>query len=169
MAWARALDKTRPGAEATISRNWAWLEDHDLVWSERDKRLRRVYLLQEDGSGEDYERPKGNYFTLPLAFFLDEWHQRLSLAGTAVLLIALSLKPRFQLRTEHAAAWYGISADTLQRGIDELRDLGLLDVTPRRIAAPRTRRGWTYVNEYRLLGPFAKTERASDEQSEKAS
>jgi hypothetical protein len=161
MAWARALDKTRPGAEATISRNWAWLEDHDLVRSERDKRLRRVYLLTEDGSGAEYERPTGNYFTLPLAFFLDEWHKKLSLAGTAILLIALSLKPPFQLRTEHAAGWYGISADTLQRGLDELRELDLLDVTPRRIAAPRTRLGWTYVNEYRLLGPFVRAERAT--------
>lgn len=159
MAWARALDKTRPGAEATISRNWAWLEDKDLVRSERDKRLRRVYLLMEDGSREEYERPTGNYFTLPLAFFLDEWDQKLALPGTAILLIALSLKPRFQLRTEHAAGWYGISADTLQRGLDELRSVDLLDVTPRRVAAPRTRRGWTYVNEYRLRGPFSKPER----------
>src|SRR4051794_19129344 len=31
MAWARALDKTRPGAEATISRNWAWLESERLI------------------------------------------------------------------------------------------------------------------------------------------
>jgi len=169
MAWARALDKTRPGAEATISRNWAWLQDQDLVRSERDKRLRRVYLLAEDGSREKYERPTGNYFTLPLAFFLDEWHRKLSLAGTAVLLIALSLKPRFQLRTEHAAGWYGISADTLQRGLDQLRDLGLLEVTPKRIAAPRTRRGWAYVNEYRLLGPFAKPERAATPSSKAAS
>jgi hypothetical protein len=51
-----------------------------------------------------------------------------------------------------------VSADTLQRGIDELRDHGLLSVTPRRIAAPRTRQGWTMVNEYRLLPPFTKPE-----------
>ena len=156
MAWARALDKTSAGAEATISRNWAWLEDRQLVRSERDKRLRRVYLLKEDGSGDEYTRPKGNFFSLPLAFFRDEWHQRLSLAGTAVLLIALDREPAFQLRKEHASGWFAISADTLQRGLDELRDHDLLSIRPRRFAAPRTRQGWTMANEYRLLGPFAK-------------
>jgi hypothetical protein len=163
MAWARALDKTRPGAEATISRNWHWLEEHSLVRSERDRRLRRVFLLKEDGSGEDYARATGHYFTIPLAFFLDDWHQKLSLAGTAVLLIARDLRPPFQLRKEHASDWYGVSADTLQRGLDELRDSGLLDVKPRRIAAPRTRQGWTLVNEYRLLAPFSRPEPRPDD------
>ena len=166
MAWARALDKTKPGAEATISRNWAWLEDHRLVRSERDKRLRRVYLLEEDGLGAAYERAKGNFFMLPLAFFRDEWHQKLSLAGTTVLLIALNKRPVFQLRKEHEAGWYGVSADTLQRGLDELRDHGLITIAPRRIAAPRTRLGWTVVNEYGLLAPFAKAVRPADSTTE---
>lgn len=165
MAWARALDKTRPGAEATISRNWAWLEDHALIRSERDKRLRRVFLLQEDGSGEEYSRPKANFFSLPLAFFRHEWHQRLSLAGTAVLLIALERPSPFQLRKEHASGWFGVSADTLQRGLDELREYDLLAIRPRRFAAPRTRQGWTMANEYRLLGPFAKPERSTEDGS----
>jgi hypothetical protein len=163
MAWARALDKTKPGAEATISRNWAWLAQHQLVRSERDKRLRRVYLLEEDGSGNEYERPTGNFFMLPLAFFGDEWHQKLSLAGTAALLIGLNSRPVFQLRKEHAAGWFGVSADTLQRGLDELRDYGLLAIEQRRIAAPRTRQGWTVVNEYGLLAPFAKAIRPTDD------
>jgi hypothetical protein len=162
MAWARALDKTKPGAEATVSRNWAWLEDRQLVQSERDKRLRRVYLLEEDGSGREYERAKGHFFMLPLAFFRDEWHQKLSLAGAVVLLIALNKRAVFQLRKEHEADWYGVSADTLQRGVDELRDHGLITITPRRIAAPRTRQGWTVVNEYSLLAPFAKAVRPAD-------
>ncbi|MDA0163150.1 hypothetical protein OM076_22945 [Solirubrobacter ginsenosidimutans] len=162
MAWARALDKTQPGAEATISRNWSWLESERLIRSDRYKRLRRVFLLREDGSGTEYTRPTGNYFTLPLAYFLDEWHQKLSLSGTVVLLIARDLQVPFQLRKEHASGWYGVSADTLQRGIDELRDHGLLSITPKRIAAPRTRQGWTMVNEYRLLAPFTKPEPPSD-------
>jgi hypothetical protein len=43
MAWARALDKTRPAGEATISRNWTWLGEHQLIRSERRKRLRQVF------------------------------------------------------------------------------------------------------------------------------
>jgi hypothetical protein len=159
--WGRALDHEGRGAEATVSRNWDWMEDLALVTSRREKRMRRVFLLREDGSGEAYSRPKGHFFYVPLAYFRDDWYSKLSLAGTAVLLIGLSLEQPFQLRTEHAAGWYGVSADTLQRGLDELRDHQLLTITPRRIPAPKLRQGWTVANEYRLQGAFARQDRVT--------
>jgi hypothetical protein len=89
----------------------------------------------------------------------DGWSDELSLAAIAVLLIALDQKPTFRLVKERASGYFAISADTLQRGVDELRDAGLLHIDQRRIAASKLRQGWTLVNEYRLLGAFAKRER----------
>lgn len=60
------------------------------------------------------------------------------------------------LSTEHAAVWYGISADTLQRGLDELHDLDLHKVWQRAKKAPRTRFGYTRENHYALQGPFVR-------------
>ncbi len=151
MVWARALCKTKTSAEASISRNWSWLESQKLVRSasedEKKERLRRVYLLAENGSGEPYTHPTNQFFYFPFAFFTDGWSDKLSLAATAVLLIALDQKPTFRLAKERASGYYDISADTLQRGVDELRDEGLLHIEQRRIAAPKLRQGWTLVNE----------------------
>ena len=155
--WARALDRTGKGAEATVSRSWHWLREHGLVATERDRRLVRTYKLQEDGDGAKYTRSQ-DYFVLPLAFFREAWHTKLGLPATAVLLIALDRSRKriwFELRKEPAAVWFGVSADTLQRGLDQLRDEGLLGVRQRRIKDPRARYGWTSANEYRLLGSFA--------------
>ena len=77
---------------------------------------------------------------------------------TAVLLIALDrarTRRWFELRKEHAADWFDISADTIQRGLDPLRDEGLLEVRPRQVKDPRARYGRTAINECQLLGSFA--------------
>lgn len=156
-AWARALDKTNPSAEGAVSRAWAWLKDEQLVRTTRSARLVHAYLLSEDGSGDEYTRSR-DFFYFPLAYFRDGWHRELSLAATSVLLIGLDKskrKPWFQLRTERQSAWYGISADTLQRGLDELADADLLYVHQRQVRDTRARFGTTRVNEYALLGAFA--------------
>lgn len=155
-SWARALDRANPSAEATVSRSWSWLKDHQLVSTMREGRTLRVWLLEEDGSGEKYTRSK-DFFYLPLAFFEEAWHTKLELPGTVVLLIALErsrYKPWFELRTEPASEWFGISADTLQRGIDELQDNSLLRVEPRKVRVPKARTGFAIVNSYALLGSF---------------
>jgi hypothetical protein len=155
--WARALDKTNKGAEGTVSRSWLWLIEQQLVRTERDNRLVRAYLLTEDGSGTEYSRSR-DFFYLPLAFFRDGWHKELSLAATSVLLIGLNKskrRPWFQLRTEQQSQWYGISPDTLQRGLDELRDGTLLHSHPRQVRDNKARFGTTTVNEYLLLDAFA--------------
>ena len=171
-AWARALGNTSKTAEATVSRNWAWLKDKNLVETERDGRILRTYLKRENGSGKDYTRPKGFFFILPLEFFRNEWHTKLSLAATAALLIALDRtrsEQWFQLRKEPAAEWFGISADTLQRGFDELRDEHkLIENRPRTVQDIRARYGVTTVTEYRLLGDFTRGARSPspDEEDE---
>jgi hypothetical protein len=155
--WARALDKINKGAEGTVSRSWRWLEDQQLVRTERHKRMVRAYLLSEQGNGGPYTRSR-DFFKLPLAFFREGWHTRLGLAGTSVLLIGLEksrYSPWFQLRTEPQSAWYGISPDTLQRGLDELREAKLLQIHARKIRDSKARYGTTAVNEYLLLGSFA--------------
>jgi len=161
MVWARALGLAdTPSSETTISRNWSWLEGRQLVRSERERRMRKVFLLREDGSGRPFVRPSGKergFFQLPYAYFRQRWHHELRLAGKATLLICLAQKPTFSLRTEHAAGWYGVSADSLQRGLDELRELELLQVWQRPKKAPTARYGITYENFYRLQGPFVRT------------
>lgn len=162
--YARALGKPNPGGEATTSRSWHWLADQRLVRTERHKRMVRAYLLDERGTGEPYTRSR-DFFTLPYAFFREGHYLDLALPGTAVLLIALNLtrnknKPEeFVLPLEHAAGWYGISADTLQRGLDELQELQLLRVDPRWEILPLSARGGGYVRYYELLGPYSRAER----------
>jgi len=117
----------------------------------------RAFLLQEDGTGAEYERSR-DFFYFPFDFFRQGWHTKLGLAGTSVLLIGLyrsRRQPWFQLRTESQSAWYDISPDTLQRGLDELRDAELLHIHPRRVRDNKARFGTTTVNEYLLLGSFA--------------
>ena len=166
--WARALDRTGRGGEGSVSRAWAWLRKHQLVRTERDNRLVRAYLLVEDGSGKAYTR-SNDFFYFPLAYFRDGWHKRLGLAATSVLLIALDKskrKPWFQLRTEPQSKWYGVSPDTLQRGLDELRDAELLHVHPRRVRDNKARFGTTSINEYVLLGEFATPQTTSTSEQE---
>jgi hypothetical protein len=158
MAWARALDMPETvGSETTVSKNWSWLESKRLIRSERSNRVRRVYMLLDDGSGEEYERPDGSkrgFFGLPFVYFTDRWHRELSLPGKAALLIALAQPATFTLVTERAAGWYGVSADTLQRGLDELRDLGLLKTWQVARKTSRARFGVTMVNHHHLNPPF---------------
>ncbi|MCA1678333.1 MAG: hypothetical protein LC777_04990 [Actinobacteria bacterium] len=160
MSWARMLRMPQTvSSETTIGRNWTWLEQHKLVRTERKGRIRKVFLLMEDGSGRDFERATGHgrgYFKLPYEYFTQRWHLELKLPGKVTLLICLAQSPTFTLPTERAAGWYGVSADTLQRGLDELRDLGLLKVWSRAKKAPRTRYGYTMENHYALRGPFVR-------------
>lgn len=160
MSWARMLDMPQTtGSETTISRNWTWLEEQKLIRSERDHRVRKIYLLWEDGSGRDFERATGKdrgFFKVPYEYFADRIHRELKLAGKATLLICLAQGPTFTLPTERAAGWYGVSPDTLQRGLDELRELELLKVWTRTKKAPRARYGYTVENHYALLGAFGR-------------
>jgi hypothetical protein len=164
--WARALDVPLPttkGAASSVSKTWLRLEQRRLVSRKRSKRMARVTVLREDGSGATYTHPgaEGGYFKLPHAFWLagpkrvHQWHRLLTLTETAMLLIACSHKARFRLPFEQAAAWYGISADTAARGLHGLEAKGLLTIDRTFKAAPLAPAGYTSENRYTLCPPFA--------------
>lgn len=160
MAWARALNMPlTTGSETTVSKSWTWLEDRLLITSDRHNRRRRVFLLAEDGSGEEYARPTGEnrgFFHLPFAYFTERWHEQLKLPGKVALLIALGQRPGFVLPSKRVPEWYGISADTWLRGLDELRELGLLETWMTARKAPRARLGFTQDFHHKLTGAFAR-------------
>jgi hypothetical protein len=117
-----------------------------------------VTLLREDGSGQAYTRPgKGNpdrFLRLQHSYWRDGWYDRLDLPATAMLLVALHEKHNFELPTERVPDWYGWSADTAERGLATLEQLGLLTHTTRLKKAPLSPTGLTKVNRYLLRRPF---------------
>ena len=109
-------------------------------------------------TGDPYTRPDGNvdkFIKLTNKFWTEGWHEKLDMAATAMLLVALHEKPGFELPTEHVPTWYGWSADTAERGLKTLREAGLLEVQKRIKKAPLSPTGATEVNIYTLVGPFA--------------
>jgi hypothetical protein len=166
-AWARALGIQLPEsstARSTISKTWLRLERHNLVRRERHKRLADVFLLREDGFGGDYSSPGGvgdRYFRVPLALWTAgppgtaaRWYQVLTLPELTVLLIARSLSDGFWLPQERGPEWYGVSADTIHRGLDGLVRHDLLSVDKTFKKAPLSAVGYTAEHHYTLLAPF---------------
>lgn len=163
--WARALDMELPESKTStskVSKLWKRIEDRQLIERTRDGRMARVHFLKEDGSGDAYAHPADdrNYFKLPAAFFTtgphpdERWYLTLKLPDIAMLLIALSLGDDFTMPAEKVPDWYGISADTAQRGFKALEKHDLLTITSRRKKAPLTARGYTNENVYTLKAPF---------------
>jgi hypothetical protein len=99
--------------------------------------------------------PREKYFKLPFAFWLRGYDERLNLAGKTVLLIALSLPKRFILPGSQVKRWYGISEDTLERGLDQLSREELLRRRREFKKAPLAPAGYTEQWRYSLLPPFA--------------
>lgn len=162
--WARLLGMDESASGTTlVSRQWSWLEEQRLVRTSRAGRSRRVALLHEDGSGRPYTHPgvgsaddpaEGDYFRLPHAYWRGGWDARLPLSSKLVLLIACSLSDGFILPVEHAAEWYGLSANRIHRGLTELRAVGLLGMTVTSRLAPLTDRGVTFERHYTLRAPL---------------
>lgn len=144
-----------------VSTNLSWLESQRLIETSRAGHSRRIVLLSDDGSGAPYRHPALNplgervgYLKLSYEYWLERWHTSLDLAATAVLLIALSLPDRFLLPQKHAAEWYGVSRDTIHRGLKSLRDFGLLTYSPVSKLAPSAPTGMTVDRIYFLTGPL---------------
>jgi DNA-binding transcriptional ArsR family regulator len=159
--WIRALGlSSASGAGSTISKSWSWLEAQRLITSSRRGRLREVRFLREDGSGRPYRHPgrdeeaRGDYFKLPYAYWEGNYPGRLGLPAKALLLIALSLGEDFWLPRERGASWYGLSRDTVSRGLSTLLRLGLLDVRVEYKKAPLAPRGIAEQRRYMLRPPF---------------
>lgn len=159
--WARALRHTGVTAnERTVSKIWSRLESHGLVSRGKHGRLADVTLLREDGSGEPYVHPADvgdPYLQLPVSYWLDDqekWSSTLRLPAKAMLLVMLSLRPGSLLPVEKVPEWYGLSADTGQRGLAELVKRGVLSRKRIPKKAPLAPQGFTYDNRYTLLGDF---------------
>jgi hypothetical protein len=155
--WARALGiGSTKTASAAISKQWAWLASQRLIERKRFGRLADIVALREDGSGETYMpgNTGGPYFNVPFEYWTENWYGRLDLPTKATLLIALSLLDDFYLPQEKAPAWYGISADTLGRGLVSLKRNKLLTEIVFQKAAPGSALGYTRQHYYTLLPPF---------------
>lgn len=161
--WARVFDTTKAAGKSSAStaatKVLTRLAARKLVARERNGRARQVTvtLLRPDGSGQPYTRPDGTsdrFLKLSNEFWTGHWYEQLDLPATAMLLVALHEKPGFELPTEWMPDWYGFSADTAERGLKTLHDLGLLDVQKRVKKAPLSPTGATQVNVYTLVGPF---------------
>jgi len=132
----------------------------DLIESDDvQARSAEVSLLDESGNGSAFVRPTQpgqHYFTLPHAYWLNRYDQRLDLPGKAALLISRSLKPdTFTLPLETASEWYGISKSTLRRGADQLVREGLANYLTQVVPA-RTRVGTTRRRFFWLKGDVAR-------------
>jgi DNA-binding transcriptional ArsR family regulator len=163
-AWAAALGMPETAAsQVSVSKTLGWLERVKLIRRVKDGRRRRIYLLDESGSGAECRHPARSrapdYFKLPYAYWREGWHARLDLPATSVLLTALSLRSTFVLPLDNGASWYGISRDTLRRGLRGLTDAGLVTFRSRFKQTLKSPTGATEERRYTLQGSFAARER----------
>lgn len=164
--WVRALTSSHKGAltwsGTTLSRTWGDMERRGLITRERQNRLVRVTPRREDGRA-DYTKPVGGnefeerYFTLPDAFWHDEWFGRLGLPALVVLLIIAketNAKSEIHLTVKQFEDWYGVSKRSASTGLSQLVDEGLVRQRVERVKAPLSKTGWTSHMYYSLTGDF---------------
>lgn len=171
-AWTRSL--TAPGAltwsPSTLSRAWKHLEELGLIEErKREDRLVRVTPRREDAQ-EAYTAPGGRadrwntYFTIPDVFWHDEWFAKLSMPALAVFLVVAketSYRDECWFTYNRMDAWYGLKPRTVQAGVKELRDLGLLGTREETVSAPLSATGKTTQVYYALTGEFGRTSRVA--------
>lgn len=155
VVWARALrldDLSSP--EVAISRAWSWLEEEKLVTTERHGRLRSIAPMSDDGTGAPFVDPRDgepdSWFSLPFAYFLGNYHNRIGLAGKCVLLAALAHGGVFSFVSGPPPAWHGMSQDSVKRGIRLLLTLGLVIGETRRVPDLLTASGYRVERRYQL-------------------
>ena len=161
VTWIRALGlgegAERDSALAASSKIMRRLAERRLITRKRVGRRSVIYLLDEDGSGDEYTLPataKERYFKLPHAYWTERHYETLDLPAKAMLLIALSLRPGFPLPYERGPAWYGLSADSTEKGLRDLQNAGLLDFDHNWLRNVRSETGWTEQRLYSLTGPY---------------
>lgn len=164
--WVRALglaDGAEPAsAKSAVSKVMRRLENRHLIQRTRVGRISSITLLKEDGSGDPYEHPhsRGEYWLqLPYAYWTEHHYESLTLPAKAMLLVALSLPDRFPLPYERCPQWYGISADTAERGLKELLAQDLLDFDQEWVKNHRSDTGWVEQRRYTLEGVYSQAAR----------
>lgn len=165
LVWARLLD-AEENASSAGARTAAWrtlgrLHDRRLITRSRSAHSNRnitVTLLREDGSGDPYthpalgarDNPADRYLRLPSTFWTRGFDAKLTIPGLAMLLTVAREKPWSAFPSEQMPDWYGWSADTAERGLRDLLDLGLVDRRESYRRAPLTPAGSTLFYQYRL-------------------
>ncbi|MEK6206195.1 MAG: hypothetical protein AABM32_00990 [Chloroflexota bacterium] len=163
--WGRAIGLIGKNSSSTVSRTWRRLTELNLIARGRRGRKAQIRLLNEVCDGSNYTPPgltKGDvYVQIPLAYWLDGHHASLTLPAKAMLLILLSLPENYPLPMVRMPKWYGVSADSADRGLRELRDRGLIDRTPQWERTPLTGSGFTKTYRYNLRAPFRRQRSAA--------
>jgi hypothetical protein len=138
-SWAAMLglpDKSRNGARR-VGDAIDWLVDRKLIRAEKQKGgPAKVFLLDQNGSGDPYERPKGLYVNVPVALWQNGWIVTLSQAAVAMWVITKEMQrgqdnegdPPVWIAPGVARVRYGVSADTWTKGTRELERCGLLRI-----------------------------------------
>lgn len=165
-SWARGLRtvKGRSWNPSLISQAWVDLEERQLITKVRRPHGLIVKPRREDGAA-DYTAPGSvaddfyeTYFVLPGEFWTEEWFERLSLPALAMLLIIAgetSEKQEVRLTNKDTAKWFGMSARSVESGIKDLMDSGLLSERLVRVKAPLSASGQSTEHWYNLTGAFS--------------
>ena len=171
--WARALstDKGRRWTPTHVSAAWTDLEGRGLITRQRLSRGVIIAPRREDGAA-NYTKPglkkwdrHETFFVLPPEFWTEEWFEKLSPPGLAMMLIIAGEtsqkgKDEVWLTNEDAGDWYGLSPRSVESGIEDLRKHGLLEERVEWVKAPLSAIGSTKQHHYSLTGQFSTAERA---------
>jgi hypothetical protein len=159
--WVRALglgeSAERASAHAAASKIMRRLVDRHLITRDRVGRTSSITLLDEDGRGGRYTHPAETqepYLQLSHRYWHDRHYETLSLPAKAILLIALSLRQGFPLPYERGPSWYGISADSTERGLRDLERAGLLSFDQVWIKNHHAPTGWIERRLYSVDASF---------------
>jgi hypothetical protein len=159
--WAvllRRPEQSLRNSRLAVYRSFDILDDLNLLWLESHLGAPRYQLLNEGGGGDRYVHPAktgDRFFTVPHTYWTRGLDRKLDLPGKAVLLLARSLRRYFTLPLGNAMPWYGVSADTLRRGMDELIKARLVRYQKADVPTPKAPRGSTVRRTYTLVGPMA--------------
>lgn len=159
--WARAfgcyqtassVDTGKTAARRIFSR----LRERGLIeeFCSGKNREIKIRLLSQDGSGENYERPRKRFIRLSYDFWRNGYDEKLTLPAVAMLLTVLGEKQPCRLPFEQMPEWYGWSADTAERGLQELEDKGIIRKGKYVRETALSPTGYTRGNEYTVLPPF---------------
>lgn len=168
--WARSLQTAtgRKWTATNVSEAWADLKSRGLVETRRLARGLVVTPRREDGQaaytdpGEVNADHDESYFTLPPEFWTAEWFEELSMPALAMLLIISSKTSKAEetwLTNEHAGKWFGLSPRSVEGGIKDLMDAGLVTERIEWIPAGFSALGATQRHWYSLNGPFSTKDR----------
>jgi hypothetical protein len=167
--WVRALGFDETATPEAARAHWAKvttkLTKLALISRTREGNASVYQLLDESGIGDPYSRPRvkadGGWFTVPYAYWTDDYVTSLTLPEKAMLLVSLDQKDGFPLPQQRALAWYGISESTAKRGMAKLVALGLLSMATSWRIEPKSPTGWSEVRRYTTEGPFSRDARTA--------